>query len=54
VRVGATASAGRAKRAHAAVGGPEETRRFASPLISDEVSVSSEALSDSTDSQDSR
>jgi hypothetical protein len=54
VRVGATASAGRAKRAHAAVGGPAETRRFASPLISDEVSVSSEALSDSTDSQDSR
>ena len=54
VRVDATASAGRAKRAHAAVGRPTEPRRFASPLIADEVSVSSEGNSDSTDAQDSR
>jgi hypothetical protein len=41
VRVGASASASRAKRAHAAVGTARESRRFSSPLIADEESVSS-------------
>jgi hypothetical protein len=55
VAVGASASAGRArgaKTARAAVG--PEPRRFSSPLISDEVSVSSEDQLDSTDSPDRR
>jgi hypothetical protein len=41
VPVGASASASRAKRAHAAVGSARESRRFSSPLIADEESVSS-------------
>jgi hypothetical protein len=41
VPVGASASASRAKRAHAAVGTARESRRFSSPLIADEESVSS-------------
>jgi hypothetical protein len=56
VRVDASASAGasRAKRARAAVGEPVANRRFASPLISDLVSVSTEGDADSTDHQDRR
>ena len=54
VRVDATAGASRAKRARAAVGEPTATRRFASPLISDLVSVSTEGDADSTDHQDRR
>src|SRR3954452_18228705 len=49
VPVGASASASRAKRAHAAVGTARESRRFSSPLIADEESVSSGGNSDSTD-----
>jgi hypothetical protein len=54
VRVDANAGASRAKRARAAVGEPTATRRFASPLISDLVSVSTEGDADSTDHQDRR
>jgi hypothetical protein len=54
VRVDASAGASRAKRARAAVGEPTATRRFASPLISDLVSVSTEGDADSTDHQDRR
>jgi len=54
VRVGASASASRAKRAHAAVGSARESRRFSSPLIADEESVSSGGNSDSTDNPDRR
>jgi hypothetical protein len=54
VRVGADASASRARRAHAAVGSARESRRFSSPLIADEVSVSSGGNSDSTDNPDRR
>jgi len=54
VPVGASASASRAKRAHAAVGTAHESRRFSSPLIADEESVSSTGNSDSTDNPDRR
>jgi hypothetical protein len=54
VRVGASASASRAKRAHAAVGSARESQRFSSPLIADEESVSSGGNSDSTDNPDRR
>jgi hypothetical protein len=54
VPVGADASASRAKRAHAAVGSARESRRFSSPLIADEESVSSGGNSDSTDNPDRR
>jgi hypothetical protein len=54
VPVGASASASRAKRAHAAVGTARESRRFSSPLIADEESVSSSGNSDSTDNPDRR
>jgi hypothetical protein len=54
VPVGASASASRAKRAHAAVGTARESRRFSSPLIADEESVSSGGNSDSTDNPDRR
>jgi hypothetical protein len=54
VPVGASASASRAKRAHAAVGTARESRRFSSPLIADEESVSSGGNSDSTDNSDRR
>jgi hypothetical protein len=54
VRVGADASASRARRAHAAVGSARESRRFSSPLIADEESVSSGGNSDSTDNPDRR
>jgi hypothetical protein len=53
-RVDGTASASRTKSAHAAIGAPSEPRRFASPLISDLVTVSSEGDADSTDNQDRR
>ncbi len=54
VPVGASASASRAKRAHAAVGTARESRRFSSPLIADEESVSRSGNSDSTDNPDRR
>jgi hypothetical protein len=54
VPVGASASASRAKRAHAAVGTARESQRFSSPLIADEESVSSGGNSDSTDNPDRR
>ncbi|HET8821750.1 MAG TPA: hypothetical protein VFM57_09405 [Thermoleophilaceae bacterium] len=55
VRVGRAAAAGRrGKTASAAVGTPTEARRFASPLLSDLVSVSSGADADSNNHQDRR
>jgi hypothetical protein len=56
VRVdGSAAAASRKKKtARAAVGGPTAVRRFASPLISDLVTVSTSGDADSTDHQDRR
>jgi hypothetical protein len=58
VRVdGSAAAASRKKKAttaHAAVGAPQAVRRFASPLISDLVTVSSGGNPDSTDHLDRR
>ena len=58
VRVdGSAAAASREKKAttaHAAVGAPQAVRRFASPLISDLVTVSSGGDADSTDHLDRR
>ena len=58
VRVDGSAAASSRKKAqttaHAAVGAPQAVRRFASPLISDLVTVSSGGDADSTDNPDRR
>ena len=58
VRVDGTAAAASRKKqkttARAAVGEPTSVRRFASPLISDLVTVSTSGDADSTDDQDRR
>jgi hypothetical protein len=56
VRVDGSAAAAsrKQKSARAAVGGPTAVRRFASPLISDLVTVSTSGDADSTDHQDRR
>jgi hypothetical protein len=54
VPVGAAATASRGKSAHAAVGVAHEARRFSSPLVADEESLSSGSGSDSTDNSNRR
>ena len=54
VQVDHAATASRKKSAHASVGSARESRRFSSPLIADEESVSSGGNSDSTDNPDRR
>jgi hypothetical protein len=54
VQVGAAATASRGKSAHAAVGVAREWRRFSSPLIADEESLSNGAGSNSTDNPNRR
>ena len=54
VPVGAAATASRGKTARAAVGTAREWRRFSSPLMADEESLSSGAGSNSTDNSNRR
>jgi hypothetical protein len=54
VKVDGFAAASRKKSASAAIGSPTPRRRFASPLLSDVVSVSNGSDADSTDHQDRR
>ena len=54
VPVGAAATVSHSSRAHAAVGVARKTRRFSSPLVADEESLSSNSGSNSTDNSNRR